>query len=89
MRNDNEKMVCRVCGLTQHEPPWGGDGKSPNFDICSCCGVEFGYEDSSFISTTNYRRKWLENGAKWFDLDEMPTNWCAKEQLKNVPVDFK
>jgi hypothetical protein len=38
---------CRVCGLDQQSPPWGVDGKSPTYAICDCCGVEFGYEDST------------------------------------------
>lgn len=79
MHSNDEKMVCRVCGLLQHEPPWGDDGKSPNFDICSCCGVEFGYEDSSKVSVINYRKVWLEHGTKWFDLKKMPEHWCAQE----------
>ncbi|EGQ8490607.1 MULTISPECIES: hypothetical protein [Vibrio] len=63
MSNNNDKMACRVCGLIQLDPPWGEDGKSPNYDICSCCGVEFGYEDSSVKGVSTYRKKWLEGGS--------------------------
>ncbi|WP_407906848.1 hypothetical protein [Escherichia coli] len=42
--------VCRVCGAEQPEAPWGDDGETPTYDICNCCGVEFGYEDSTVQS---------------------------------------
>ena len=89
MPNSNDKMVCRVCGLIQLDPPWGEDGKSPSYEICSCCGVEFGYEDSSVNGVVTYRRKWLEAGANWEDVEERPNNWSAEEQMKNVPLDFR
>lgn len=63
MSNNNDKMACRVCGLIQLDPTCGGDGKSPNYDICSCCGVEFGYENYSVKGVSTYRKKWLEGGS--------------------------
>ncbi len=36
---------CRVCGLYIDDLPWGEDGNCPTYEICSCCGVEFGNED--------------------------------------------
>ena len=36
---------CRVCGYRSDEPPWGDDGRSPSFNHCPCCGVEWGYQD--------------------------------------------
>ncbi len=82
--NNLQHLVCRVCGLIQQEPPWGSDGKSPNYDICSCCGVEFGYEDSTDIGVIAYRKKWLESGSKWNNCEDMPENWNVEEQLKNI-----
>ena len=46
MHKNNEFYVCRVCGAEQPEAPWGDDGETPTYDICNCCGVEFGYEVS-------------------------------------------
>jgi hypothetical protein len=45
MKND-EDYICRVCGLELEEPPWGDDSKSPTFEHCPYCGVEFGYGDA-------------------------------------------
>ncbi|MBU2895224.1 hypothetical protein [Vibrio hepatarius] len=82
------QLACRVCGLIQIEPPWGKDGNSPNYEICDCCGVEFGYEDSSLTGIKNYRKKWLQTGKNWVSKDDMPENWNVDEQLKNIPVQY-
>jgi hypothetical protein len=88
MVNNDEINVCRICGLLQ-ETPWGEDGKTPSFDICACCGVEFGYEDSSLKAIYAYRQKWLDTGAKWYLLEFLPENWDLDEQLKNIPPQFR
>jgi len=85
----NKKKCCRVCGLNQDEPPWGEDGNSPSFAICSCCGVEFGYEDCSLESVKKYRSDWLLKNAPWFSKKEKPVNWSIEEQIKNIPDEFK
>jgi len=37
---------CPICGFPDlDEPPYDSDGENPSFDICPCCGIEFGYED--------------------------------------------
>lgn len=82
MGNKNEIYLCRVCGLEQLEPPWGDDGKSATFDICDCCGVEFGYEDATLSGIRRYREKWLTNGAKWNTTKSIPDNWMLHQQLK-------
>jgi hypothetical protein len=61
----DDSLSCRVCGLAQDESPWGVDGRSPNYVICDCCGVEFGYGDCTKESTRAYRTKWLASGAEW------------------------
>jgi len=82
-------LFCRVCGYESEHPPWGGDGKSPIFDFCPCCGVEHGYQDATPIGARNYRAKWLRSGAKWEDTDVMPDGWDVEEQLVNVPCEFQ
>jgi len=58
MHSNNNLYVCRVFGALQSDPPWGETGKDPSFDICDCCGVEFGYEDATLSGLKRYR----ENG---------------------------
>lgn len=80
---------CRVCGIFNEDCPWGQDGKTPLYEICSCCGVEFGNEDYSIESVHEYRMSWLKNGSKWFNENEKPYNWALEKQLENIPEEFK
>jgi len=54
-------LNCRVCGVEQSEPPWGDDGKSPTHEICNNCGVQFGYQDGTVQSVSNYRQRWRDS----------------------------
>ena len=37
---------CPICGYPlDNYNLWGDDGKTPTYDICPCCGVEWGNED--------------------------------------------
>lgn len=80
---------CRVCGLFNEDPPWGDDGESPSYDICPCCGVEFGYEDYTVESTKKYRAKWISEGAMWFTPKEKPKDWDLVDQIKSIPVSYR
>jgi hypothetical protein len=85
----NKEIVCRICGYADEvDPPWGEDGETPSFDICVCCGVEHGYEDTSVESARKYRKTWVENGCKWWSKKWRPINWNAVDQLKNVPPEY-
>lgn len=80
---------CRVCGLKQTEPQYGIDGISPSFDYCDCCGVEFGYGDTTPKAAKLNREKWLNTGAIWRDPSKKPDGWDVEVQLAQVPTDFK
>ncbi len=80
---------CRVCGLWQDDLPWGEDNQTASFDICSCCRVQFGYEDCDLNTIRKYRLKWLQNGAQWADPKRKPINWSLEEQMKNIPTIYQ
>lgn len=82
MHNDNE-YICRVCGLVQNDITWEC-GVYPSHNICSCCGVEFGYEDSTINLIHNYRTEWIRNGTKWFNPSLKPQKWSYLKQLENI-----
>jgi hypothetical protein len=88
MGNDS-LFHCRVCGLRQADPPWGDDGRTPNFQICDCCGVEFGYEDVSPASVKSARSTWLAKGAPWFNPKARPLIWDVGKQMEAIPEAFK
>lgn len=73
---------CRVCGWLSDDAPWGKDGATPSFEICDCCGVQFGYEDCNAASIVSFRKTWLDKGASWFNKDVRPENWSLEDQLK-------
>lgn len=80
---------CRVCGLYIENAPWGYDGMSPTYEICPCCGVEFGNDDYTIESVKTYRTEWIKRGANWFTPKEKPNNWNLEEQLKKIPLGYK
>ena len=90
MSNNKPEYYCRVCGLFQGQnyPPWGWDGKCPSFDICECCGIEFGYNDCFLEDVKKARKEWLDKGAPWDSPEEKPQNWSLEDQLKNIPSEF-
>lgn len=85
--DNNTHMVehfCRVCGLYNESPTWENNN-IPSHNICPCCGVEFGYEDYSLDWAREYRQKWLQKGATWFNAKQKPSNWDLAQQMKNIP----
>lgn len=85
----NNNLACRVCGHIQMDFPWGEDGKSPNYDICDCCGVEFGYGDCSLKAIRAFRQQWLLKGSNWEYPNAKPLNWSLEEQMKHIPQEYR
>ncbi len=83
-----QEIRCHVCGCLLDELPWGEDGCSPTFNICSCCGCEFGYEDCRAIGVRAHRRKWIESGGAWFLPKDRPEDWSMEEQLERIPAEL-
>lgn len=65
--SSGSSVYCRVCGYLPPDPPWEVGGREPSFEVCSCCGVEWGYEDSSPAGVARYRSRWLAAGGVWQD----------------------
>lgn len=80
---------CRVCGFYMMDPPWGDNGQFPTYEICPCCGVEFGYEDCTAESTKDYRKKWLNQNVKWFENKLKPDDWDLEKQMEGIPEKHK
>lgn len=89
MRKDNCSHYCRVCGLYNEDPPWEFDGACPTFNICDCCGTEFGYHDFTLSGIRRQRSIWLKNPYQWDTPSAQPDDWSLEEQLKNIPEQFK
>jgi hypothetical protein len=81
-------FACPVCGYPGlDEPPWAED--SPSYDICPCCGVEFGYDDFAAGDADlrparhrELRRRWIDAGRPWWSQSRPPPpGWDPARQL--------
>ncbi|HEY8544598.1 MAG TPA: hypothetical protein VIL36_06110, partial [Acidimicrobiales bacterium] len=78
--------VCGYPGLD--EPAWVDD--APSYEICPCCGTEFGYQDVGHEAEARaarhreLRQEWIELGCPWWSNREPPPGWDPKAQLRNV-----
>lgn len=82
-------FICPVCGYDKlSEKPYDDDG-NPSYEICSCCGFEFGFDDSNESRNyEDYRNKWIKQGAYWFSIKAKPVDWNLKEQLESIGVNI-
>ncbi len=64
--------------------PLGDDGNSPTWEICPCCGTEFGYEDCTPASAREMRNRWVSGGQQWFDKSKKPVDWSYDCQSKHI-----
>ncbi|NYE96388.1 hypothetical protein FHU41_002638 [Psychromicrobium silvestre] len=71
-------------------PPFDQYG-AESFDICPCCGVEYGNYD--FVLKVEdqparheeLRKEWIANGTTWWSKSRhAPQGWSPQEQLKNL-----
>jgi hypothetical protein len=80
---------CRVCGYQPHgEPPYDAEGYGSQ-EICPCCGVQWGYQDSLPSAARRFREVWLARGAPWRMPEFRPPDWDLTEQLSPVPEAYR
>jgi hypothetical protein len=81
------KYICPVCGYDDlNEAPYKDyDAKTAaSFEICPCCGTEFGYTDDE-ISWLELRKRWIKSGHNWFSkTTKKPKKWSYASQLLNI-----
>lgn len=79
-------LLCRVCGYQASDPPRGSDGRTPSFEYCPCCGVEWGYQDSTPLGAQRFRSAWLSAGAPWRDDTVASDGLDVFERLQRIGV---
>jgi len=79
--------TCPVCGYDQLDLMPYNSGKAGSYDICDCCGFQFGVtDDDKKYTFESYREEWILNGAKWFDPESKPNDCNLKGQLRNINI---
>ena len=79
------EFMCPVCGFPGlTEPPYNADGGG-SYEICPCCGFEFGFDDQSEgVTHEDFRATWIAAGAERFDPQQKPDGWDLEAQLRNL-----
>jgi hypothetical protein len=75
--------LCPVCGWPElHEPPRCETGGA-SFEICPCCGFEFGFDDDAQgITYAQARTLWIAAGTPWWsNARPAPPGWNPTHQL--------
>jgi hypothetical protein len=66
-------------------PPYYTHFGMPSYEVCNCCGFEFGNDDDPGTaepdSFESYLKEWELNGCMWFKSDLKPDNWSLSSQL--------
>ncbi len=71
---------CPICGYGPRLEPYKSvEELRGSYDICVCCGCEYGYDD-----TPATFEGWKHSGYKWFSPKAMPPQWNLDEQLTHV-----
>ena len=76
----NSISHCPVCGYGPFEEPFASAEQiRHSYDICDCCGCEYGYDDNE-----QHFNKWVTEGCRWFKPSNRPVNWSLDQQLQNI-----
>ncbi len=78
--------ICPICGFDKlFEPPFD-KFSCGSFEICPCCGTEFGYHllNSDMQKIISLRKAWINNGMIFKKKERIPAIWKANEQIKNL-----
>jgi hypothetical protein len=93
MSNEIQNL-CPVCGFDLDRPSWLND-RTPSFEICPCCGIQFGYHDLSKNRKTReltyiaWRVKWKDSGFRFHHAWLQPLHWDVAKQLKAIGIKVK
>lgn len=69
---------CLVCGYPSLPGP------PANYEICPCCGTEWGNDDQVY-GIPALRARWVEGGALWWSQRiPPPPHWDGHEQLRRA-----
>lgn len=79
-------ILCPVCGYPGlSEEPRGGNGGG-SYEICPCCGFEFGVtDDDQGFTYEEWRHQWVMGGMLWWAANtKPPLGWNPAVQVQGV-----
>ena len=92
--HNNNFYICPICGYDKlEEAPYNTNGGG-SFDICPCCGQEFGYQvidpNRDFERLVIQRNNWVKSDHKISHNDFFVGEFHYEEQIKNLEyIDIK
>ncbi len=82
-----DEHICPACGFTGlSEEPYSASGGG-SYEICDCCGFEYGYtDDDQGFTFESWRQKWIEAGMPWGwnKYGPAPAGWDPEAQLARL-----
>jgi len=75
--------MCPICGYDElYDPPKSLNTGAGSYEICPCCGFQFGVtDDDRGYDYDQWRKKWIDEGMPWRDLVAPPAGWDPVKQL--------
>jgi len=78
-------------------PSWVTE-RRPAWEICPCCGIQFGYDDfgrdvlafdlrEREMLHRAWRLKWIAGGMRFWSPRALPFDWDPLRQLRNAGLD--
>ncbi|MCB5912165.1 hypothetical protein [Streptomyces pinistramenti] len=83
--HDEAEYTCRICGYIDDGPRWANG--TPDNDICSACGSEFGLHDTLLQGVRELRGYRVGQGEPWSDPECKPEGWDLLRQLAKPPAE--
>jgi hypothetical protein len=78
--------TCPSCGFPAlQEPPRSTSGGG-SYEICPCCGFQFGVsDDDAGFTYASWRARWRARGLRWSSKGiASPPGWDAESQLASL-----
>lgn len=77
--------------VTGAPPYWQTLGEA-SYEVCPCCGFEFGNDDDPGTAPpstfSEYLARWIRDGCRWFDPKRRPEGWDLREQLRRAQINY-
>jgi len=78
--------ICPACGFKLDFTPW--EGNKIQERPCPSCGLFFGFDDIREDKREEVyliaRKRWIENGKRWWSKPPAPTDYNPDQQLANL-----